>query len=789
MFKRDLIISIRHLVQDKFDSVLKILGLSIALVPILLTFLYVKYEYSYDKFHPEHENIYRIVKSLNSELNYSFGVIPSPLIVAIDTELNSVNNITKLWKGKYLVEHRNVSFPKINIMFTDTNFVSLFNLDLLSSEKKDFLRDKYSVLISKSAAKKLFGNKNPIGKTLTLLKTYDVMVSGVFNDYPKNSHFEMEIIASTGLIETVKSRLAPEMDAYSWGFSKFFAYCKIDPNVDKSTINNQINSIFNRYAPSRLHNRDTYYLEALDDIHLNSSIQFDIAQNGSPDTIILYISITLILFIMAIINYINLTIAKITKRIKQICIRKISGADISQIYSQLFIETLITSFISLIISVVLILIVFPQFNTFVERNISIEMIDIVTMLGTVIFISIIATIYPVFISKKIDPISFLNGKSMIAKKNSLFRIVVSFQVFISITLLFGSQVISEQFDTLVNKDLGFEHKGIYAIDIQGPISENKIEILRNEFTQNKNIQDFCFSSFRPASETSKAILDWKGKTDDKENWVHLNAIDFNFISFFDIKILKGRNFNKSFISDKHESILINETAAKLIGTEKILEKRINFEGERQVIGVIKDIHSGNRKFPVAPAYFFVDGGILKKGRISLKLNPSNLTQTMKFIKDKIKNIDPDYKISFIELEEDIINNYKDEQKISIIAKITTFCGIFISLLGVLGMVSNMTERRKKEIGVRKISGASSVQIMQIFFKETFFMNIISTVISYPVSIFLLNKWLENYAYKIELNFLYFILTSAILYIIILLTISAHMYKASIQNPIDVIREQ
>lgn len=779
------LLNLRHILNSKFNNSAKIIGMAISLVPVLLAVLYIRYEYSYDTFHNDYDKIYRIINKNALFEDYS-ATNSKILYYTLRNNLDGLENLTKIWKKKYLIQYNNKNYYNTDMIYTDPDFIKLFKLDFIIGNKTNFLKDKYNTYISVSLAQRIFGTKNPLGKRLTIMEIYDVRIAGVFYDYPDNSHLKTDIIISNELFGETTGTMAGLANASPWGIHDIFLYGKVKENVEIEKAESQINQLVKIHAPEKYANETKFSLEKLTDIHLNSSVRFDIAERGSTTAIVFLIIISSILLFMAISNFVNLTIAELAKRMKQICIRKLTGAGFIQVYQQLLIEIIMCLIISFIISLVLLKIILPEFNILAEKFIGLSVADILIGILLVLFLSLIVSIYPAIVCHRINPVDYLNGKSIFAKRTAFARLMTIVQIVVSIVLLFSVQMVARQLDALINTDLGYKHKGIYQVLIKNKISDERRETIRQEIIKSTGIKDISFNSFRPAEMQNSFTINTKK---EKEVRCNLYSVDYNFIIFFGIKLLKGRNFNKEYKGDK-ETVIINRKAAEIIGYNDLEDNYIEYDGKKwKVIGVIENLADGNRKLSALPAYFF-PGEVhpISPCYFTFKTNTTNNAYIFDVIKDKIAQINSNYGVEIELLEDNISTMYKEESKMSSITKSYTLCGIFISLLGILGVVVNLTERRKKEIGIRKVTGATVINIMLLFLKEMFLILGIAVLIALPLAYYILNGWLKNYAYRISINYGYFILSVLFITILLIVTIGYNIYKAGKQNPIEIIRD-
>jgi len=781
--------SLRNLKKQKFHSLINILGFAIALVPAILIFILVRYELSYENFHKDNAKLFRVIQlpKVDKLKLGKWGVIPAPISYLMEQEIPEVEVVCKIWKGKYNIEYKNEVFADNEVVYADLEFTKLFEIDLLKGNIDNYLKDKFSILISDKLAHKLFGNSNPIGEIVNIAGLSDYKVCGIYKKFPNNTHLQFDALAPN-LASVSNNSYSSIDDEYSWGMSKDFLYFKVSDPSKIRDVERKINELVQKYAPQKFKETSFYFCQSINDIHLYSDLLYDIDQNGDIDSVLLYISIGIILLIIAITNYINLTTAKASKRGREISIKKVIGAKKRQLFFQVSIEALIVTLLATIFAVCVSYFLLEYFNEFVQRDLSFNSItgvEYIIVLFIIVGISLLSAIYPFTVITSIKPIDLISNNFSKSKGRIFRNSLVVLQFSITSILLFVSFAINNQMQFLSEKELGFNTSNILTVRLNKNIELSKFEIIKNQIMDLNGVNDVCLSYNIPGLVESSSIIDIPGQINENDEKAFINHIDYSYIDLYDLKLIKGRNFDINYSTDVNESIIINETALKYADFgDNPLGKIINFNGPRQVVGILKDFHNRSLHNKISPNYFILGKGI---NIISISFEE----RFEKEIKLKLNKIildfkgDKSYDINHISTE--LNENYFQDKVIQTIIVYCTFLGIFISCLGILGLISYSTERRKKEIGIRKVIGASTHNVINLFFKEMAMLITISLIISSPISYYIIQKWLNNFAYKSTLGFLSILLILFIVYILAGLVMFIQVYKASKQNPVDVLK--
>jgi putative ABC transport system permease protein len=793
MLKNYFLIAFRYLTKYKIYSFINIFGFAIALVPVFLTYLFITYEFSYDKHNENSDRIYRIIaENKSSQGVTSSGILPNPLASLLKAECPEIENSARMRSVSEQISYKDKNYIEKDVLYADPEIFQIFSFDVIYGAAA--LSDPYSILVSKSMAKKYFNNENPLGKTLKAAGRYDLTVKGVYKDIPKNSHFGANFIIPISL--TGGTRVYGEVfDKNSWGFSVYFTYFLLRKDASPEVLLNKIPDILKNHSSNTYLNNSKFSLQPLIDIHLKSNLVSENKINGNMNIIFFYGCIALIILIIACINYINLTTARTLQRAKEIGVRKIIGAEKTQIIKQIMVETFILTFCSFIITLILVEIVLPYFNSFVDRDIHFNIIydfqRLLTMIALMMIISFCAGIFPALTLSSIRPLSLFSGSGFKSRKLLLRNALVIIQFVFTIFMVFCSIVVTDQMNYVSNKDLGYEKDNIIVVDLDSRKSKSDLAYLKNELVKNPDIISVSSSINLPNSTRCGGGVGWPGKPDDVNFNINYNTIDYNFVDLYGMKMISGRKFSREYSSDEKESVILSETAVRQIGWENPIGKTIFHTSpygtsRRTVIGVVKDFHMHPFYSQITPFYLLIDNNC-NDYYLSVKIKPDKIKETTAYLKSKLSSFQPEFPFSYEFFDDVIRSDYKSEFNLKILFTIFSIFTILIACLGLFGLISFSTEMRKKEIGIRKILGSSSIEIGSLLLSGILKLILLSSIFAIPAAYLMMNKWLSDFAYRIDINIIMMIEAVIIVNIISIFVMLTHVLKASNRNPIDSLR--
>lgn len=789
-------LAFRNISKHKMFSLINILGFSLALIPVLLSILYIRYELSYDRYNKNYDRIYRIVQEykFNDKL-IGTPIVPNPLAYTMEDDLPEVEAATRITKSNGSLSFKDKKIFDLKGLYADPNIFKIFTFDFLKGNPNNPLQDPYSIVISESTAKKYFGDVDPVGKTLTLREVYDLSITGVYNDIPQNSHFSADyivssyLIASSGIFNGISNPNA-------WGTGMFSTYFLLRENLNSDELLKKFPEFLKKYSNNDFFNNSNMYFQPLGDIHLYSHLKTEFNKNGNINTIYLYSGVALIILLMACINYINLSTSRLFQRKKEIGIRKVIGAQKKQLVRQFIVESVIITLCSFLITVIITELLLPYFNSFVDRDIDFSLFGNVSFFLFLFFIvgiiGLLSGLFPAITFSSYRPASFFGGQNIIIRKSRLSNILIVVQFVFSTVFIFCSIILSEQLNFVLNKDLGYERNNIVTIGLYNRVSNDQIDALINQLLQDPGIVSVSASAGLPNRMFGGGPIELPNKLKNGNFYIDFNNIDYNFIDLFGLKTIIGREFSKNFSTDKEDAIILNETAARDLGWVNPIGKVIIHSSPygksvRHVIGVVKDFNINSLYDKINPCYLVIDHN-MPVYNISIKIKSNILSPTtFAYLKKQMTTFQPGVPFE-PKYFSDIINaQYKSEFNLQKIFLMFSFFTIFIACLGLYGLISFITELRTKEIGIRKTLGASSFQIVWLLIMDIIGPVFISGILAFPFSYYLMNKWLSDFAYRTEINYGYLLVAVFIICTVSISTMLSQALKAANRNLADVLK--
>ena len=795
MFRNYFKTAIRNLLRNKVYSFINIAGLSLGLACCLLIFLYSKDELSYDRFQKNKENIYRIVANVTNpqgktDKYSSTGMMPGP---DFKKQIPEIEDYVRIKDAEYTVKNGNDVFNQ-EALCVDDNFFSIFSFPLIQGDSKTALKNINSLVLSEDEAEKYFGNKNAVGRTLDLklndtFRTF--VVSAVTRRSPQNSSIKIKM-----LVPIYSDRSMREDKAWLNFFLNSFITLK--PGTDKKTVEDKIAKTYNQDAAGQLKDAAEKYgfkdevrygLQPLLEMHLSTDFQADNGLKDSSNPIYSYILIGIALFILVIacINFINLTVARSLKRAKEIGIRKVVGGQRRQLITQFLSESFLLSFLAFVFAILLVQLTLPIFNELSNKALSFSyLLDIKLIAGfAMIFLvtGLLGGFYPAIVLSGFDPVQSLYGIRQFGGKNYLSKGLVVLQFTLALVLIIATITIYSQFNYLIHYDLGYNDKNVVSLNAEY-IDKPKLEVLETELLKNPSI-------INVSADQGGRMGTMAHINGDHEMGFDIKNIDENYLSLFAIPVVRGRNFSREIKSDSANSVLVNETFVKEAGWKEPLGKTVDFwyrNKKYTVAGVVKDYHflslaekTPSQLFIMSPQFSYRD--------IFIRLKPGNTAESINYIEKTYKKLFPFkvYKFSFKDVEnaEQYYSVAKWKQIISFGAVLT----IFISCIGLFGLATLSAERRKKEIGIRKVLGSSVHAIVIKLSNDFLKLVILSALIASPAAWWAMQTWLENYPYRISLNLWMFTAAGLLVVLIALATVSFQAVKAAVANPVDSLRTE
>jgi putative ABC transport system permease protein len=802
MFKNYLKIALRIIERYKAYSFINIVGLTLGISVFVLIALYVYHETSFDRYHEHADRIYRVIQERKANVGRSentYATTPPALAPALMDEFPEVLLATRIGPlSKILVNYGEKGFIEDKIYCVEPETFSIFTIPFVKGDPLTALHDPFAIVLSERAADKYFGNDDPIGRVLTLREKTDFKVTGVFRNMPDNSHFVMDVVIP---FRTYFQFKFGEDVITEWSnYGSFYAYCLLQEDVDPIQVDEKFPAFLNRTKyqvyPTDEHLKDTYFLQPLTSIYLHSDAQIEIGVNNNIRHIQLFSFCAVLVLIIACINYMNLSVARYSQRGKEVGVRKVVGARRGQLVRQFIAESMLTVLVSLTVAVLIVLLTLPAFNSFIGRELKIHLLGnlwiFFIIISAIICVGLLSGAYPALYISSLSPVTGIKGRAKTGTKGAYLRnSLVTAQFAITIFLIIGTLVVKNQIGYISNKDMGYEKDQIVVLHI-GDIGtrdgfHSKLETIKSELRRNPNILSVAGSKRLPNHMTLGTVDILPGR--ESESYIPVYAMwgDDDFIDLYGIRIKAGRNFSKEYPADREGAILINETAAKVCRWDDPIGKTLTYWGNRTgvIVGIMEDFHFHPIHRPIKPFCIYYEP--LYFDYLSIKIFGSDISRTIAHIERIMRKFSPNHPFEYQFFNEIFARTYQTEQRTGQQFSAITILSILIACMGLFGLVLFTTQQRIKEIGIRKVLGASVKHIMFLLTKDFLKWIIVANLAAWPVAFLVMNRWLQNFAFRIHIGWILFIAAAGISFAIALLTVSYQILKTATANPVDSLR--
>lgn len=781
MLKNFIKTTLRGIRRQKGYSALNILGLSVGLAVCILIFLWVQHELSFDRFHVNADRIFRAIE--HEKLSGGEVLSYSQQAPALGPILNS-NYPEILESVRYdsmsdrLVRYGDLQFYEKGFSFADPEFLTMFSFPLKIGDPETALNDPASLVISERMAKKYFSQVDPIGKTLLIDNRVEYHVTGVLENVPTNSHLQFDFLVP---FETIKNFGQP-IDG--WGSFYLDVYVLLAENVDYHEVNTKIRDVISENSDG---DSFTVDLQPFKRIRLYSNAVLTPHVDGDIKYVVIFSLIAFFILLNACINFMNLTTARSGRRAKEIGMRKVVGARRRQLIRQFFGESILLAFISLIFALGLVYLLLPAFSQLSGKEMSFSMLFqgniIFGLLGITLLAGLISGIYPALFLSGFQPVTVLKRIFSSGTRGAAFRrALVIFQFIVTSVLIIGMFVVFQQLNFLRKQDMGFNKDQVVCIQLPRNLIP-KLDLLKTSFEKIPEVTKTSSASAIPGRRSALLTLDdWEGRSSEDRIEVGLNNVDENFLALFELEMVEGRFYSKEFTADEKDSVVVNEAAIRAMNMENPLGRKVL---NATIVGVVKDFHMRSLHYKVAPLAL-----ILNKNRatvIFVKITGANPSLTLASLESAWSSIAPDYPFVFRFLDDDIEQLYQGDRQIGKVVNASAALALFVACLGLFGMASFIAELRTKEIGIRKILGASVPGIFSLLSRDFIKWVLIANVIAAPLAGYAMTKYLNTYAYHTKLGLFSFLLPVILTLILALLTICWQVLKAAWANPVKSLR--
>jgi len=790
----------RNIKKNKVLSAINILGLAIGITVCLIIYQYVAFELSYDKFNKDSDRLYRIERDPFCSIAPSFV----PLLKEDFPEIEYIARMTPPWD--FSIKYGDITFMESNVCFAEPEIFNILTFKFIEGSPENAL-EKDKVVITKSIADKYFGDENPIGKKLVGDDNFTITVSAVVEDYPQNSHLKCDFICSYLSLRDNDTNMENDYFLGNHNFSDnvVLAYAKFNMNSDIDLFNSKIPSFIDRYVSAGKNDQGqdvpasswmNFTVRQVEDIHLYSHKLNEVRTNSDISYIYLFSTLAILIIVIACINFFNLTTATIDKRFNETGVKKVFGIRKLEIYSQFIIESFLLVLTSAVIALILTWVSKSLLRSFLGISSNLNLIDPIlfytSILGLIILLSFITGFVPGNHLARLKPIRMLKEKSESKPGKVGYRnVLVIFQFVAAIGLFVATGVIYRQMEYIRNKDVGFDKENIVLIPAQNEVINNWNSIYQ-QLLSNPDIKEACLSK----STIGGRLLDDPGlQINLNGNWErfpgkipHIRT-DHNFFKTYGIKIIAGRDFDAEISSDKENAFILNETAVKQLGIDNyndIIGKQVGGNGKvGKVIGVAKDFNYESLHTAVIPMVTYISMGDVNT--LSVKISQASVNNAVSYIENVLDDYCPNFQFTYSFFDTRLANQYINERKMMSLTGFASVLAIFIAGLGLLGLSLFFTERKTKEIGIRKVNGARISEVVTLLNKDFIKWVVIAFIISTPFAYYSMNKWLQNFAYKTTLSWWIFVLSGLLALGIALLTVSFQSWKAATRNPVEALR--
>lgn len=802
MIRNYLLVAIRNILRQKGYAIINISGLAIGIMSCLLIMLYVTNELSYDRFNEKGDRIYRLFfryTSPNGEtFNHAIG--PYRLADELGTRYPEIEQAVRLsFSNPMELRNGEIAFTEDNVMLADSNIFDLFTIDMIAGDPSTALVDPFTCVISSEVAGKFFGDENPVGKSLqidTELGESEIRITGVFSNFPDNSHVKPDVLASMSTARYIFN----DRQKNNWGEGTVAYYLLLPENFPKAQLEGKfpelIQEIFDdEEAPEYVQ----FWLQPLFDTHLKSDLRFDFEPHGDMTTVLAFSAIALFILLIASINYMNLSTARSTRRAREVGLRKVAGGQRRQLILQFLAESTLLVLVAMVFALVLAHFLLPLFNTISGKSFTtgslLNLNVILILLGATLVIGLISGSYPSFVLSSFKPVRVLyndisgtNGSGF-----TLRKILVVLQFSISIALIIATLVIRAQWKHMNNMDLGINPENV----VVAPRPSSGYETFKQEVLRNPNVLYVTSSNKRPAGRlTSNLGYKAEGLPEDAGKSVKIVTVDFDFFETMENRIVAGRSFSKDFSQDSVSTFILNETAVKDIGWEDPIGKWFetstldpetnNWKTRRGlVVGVAEDFHFESVRNTIQPVCFFVDNFWINW--MSVRISGDDVPGTLDFLEQQYLAADPGGEFEYTFYQDDIDALYSSERRFFTLFLVFAVLAIFIASLGILGLASYSVEQRTREIGIRKVSGASEANIILLISREFTLLVLLANLFAWPVAWFAMRNWLMDFPLRINLGVFYFLLAAMLAFAIAMFTVWFQGRKAAHMNPVKALR--
>jgi putative ABC transport system permease protein len=805
MWRNYLLVALRNIRKYKGFSLINIAGLAIGIASCLLILLFVQSELSYDRFHDKAERIYRVGFTFHVGTNeFDAALGPCPLAEALVEDFPEVQSAARIFArqsrgGDVFVRFGERRYKENKFLWADPELLDILTIPFIKGSPEEALAQPNSVVMTAAAAAKYFGQEDPIGKILELGDGSLYMVNGVTESWPEHSHFHFDFLASFSSLPKSK-----DLDFYD---TAVFTYILLRENASIDELESKLPEFSGKCMAPIIEkimavpykeflesgNFIGFMTQPLRDIHLRSGWGNELEPQGSFNTVIIFSAIAVLILIVACINFINLTTARSTQRANEVGVRKVVGSSRGQLIRQFLSESIFLCFLSFLFALIFVELSLPVFNNLVGKEFSSSQIldwsFLLVLLVGALVIGTVAGSYPAFLMASFRPVSVLKGKIQSSTKGRRFRdALVVFQFCASVVLLVGTAVISTQLHYIRNKELGFDKEHVVVIQRAEKLGSQQLAF-KNQLYQNPDVLSAVFTDSLPQMLLEAKVFQKEGEGSQENNTLITITADYDLLKTYGIEIIAGRYFERDRSTDA-TAVVLNEAAIKALDIQDPLEKRLILVGLKRkpmdIIGIINDFHMESLHTKIGPTAVILTGA-RPSVLLSVRVRPGDLPKTLGFLENQWKDFTNNQPFEYVFFDDQFDMLYKAEIQAGKVITAFACLAVFIACLGLLGLASFTASQRTKEIGIRKVLGATTSRILVLLNKDFVMRVLVANIIAWPLAYYAMNKWLQNFAYRIRISIWMFLASAVIALLIALFTVSYQTFRAARGDPVDSLR--
>ena len=784
MLRHHVLAALRSFRRYRGHSALSLLGLTLGTTVFLLIALWVYYQWSFDRFHVNGDNIYRVILGYEETTGIDEAVAPLPLGPALKDDYSEFTAYTRFLRTALPLLHDGETYLERG-SFVDPDFLTMFSFPLVTSDGRANLLEPGSIVLSESLARRMFGDKDPIGQSIGYDESNSFLVTGVVKDPPPNSHLQFNYLTNI----TFGAQWGLDFD--SWSDISYSTYVMVQPGVSQATVNKRIVECHGKHEPTR---RDSYYSQNLRDIYLYSGFKFDYVNLGSISQVRLLGAAGILILLLACLNHMGLSTVKLTRRASEVGIRKVVGAGRTDLVACFLVESMLTSTVALSVSVVLAEVLLPSMNAVAGTEIHLRQLVQFPLLASVVVVflltGVLTALYPAYWFARLRPAAVIGGKySHGPKGTNVRRILVGVQFVIAALLITATLVVYRQLTYVHNKDLGYDRDWVLSISLRGPASA-QWELLKERLNNNPGVLATTALSSLPTSVSAGTSgTDWEGRAEGQRVQMQFIDVDYDFVDAFRMKMAEGRFYSREFVSDTATGYVINEAAARAMGMSPAVGKRFTFDVNGTIIGVVKDFNYASLRSPIEPLIMCIkpSGWHVGYRHLCVRIAPNQAAQVIIDLQRIWREMFPDTQFEYSFLDNQVTRLYESEVLVGKLLSVFTALALLIAGLGLFSLVALAVAGRTKEIGVRKVLGASTSSVILILGREYAALVVIANAVAWPIAYYTMSRWLEGFVYRVRFDAWIFLLGGALVLLTAAATVGWQAFRAARANPVEALR--